>query len=88
MELITFHSIPLANKYLFNFVFAYLFEHSLIAVDVNQSLHENWGGIFSVHTFQMKHTEHVLAARSSDDMVDFRIQRQLIALGWQYSGLA
>jgi hypothetical protein len=63
MELITFHSIPLANKYLFNFVFAYLFEHSLIAVDVNQSLHENWGGIFFlVHTFAGHRFLHVMIA--------------------------
>jgi hypothetical protein len=39
---------------LFNSVFAYLFEHSLIAVDVNQSLHENWGGIFCAYIFDPK----------------------------------
>jgi hypothetical protein len=39
---------------LFNLVFAYLFEHSLIAVDVNQSLIEIWGGIFSCIYFDPK----------------------------------
>jgi hypothetical protein len=41
---------PTPTSILYNPVFAYLFEHSLIAVDVNQSLHENLGGYF-VHAY-------------------------------------
>jgi hypothetical protein len=36
---------------LFNLVFAYLFEHSLIAVDVNQSLIEIGGVYFCAYIF-------------------------------------
>jgi hypothetical protein len=48
---------------LFNLVFAYLFEHSLIAVDVNQSLHEIWGGVFLCIHFRSGTIALVLVAR-------------------------
>jgi hypothetical protein len=61
---------------LFNLVFAYLFEHSLIAVDVNQSLHEIWGGVFLCIHFRSGTIALVLVARIVLGRGVLRVKRQ------------
>jgi hypothetical protein len=56
---------------LFNLVFAYLFEHSLIAVDVNQSLIENLGGYFWLRTFSFETIALVLHAKGRTSVLVF-----------------
>jgi hypothetical protein len=58
---------PSGCHILFNLVFAYLFEHSLIAVDVNQSLHENLGGYFWLRTFWFETIALVLHAKGESE---------------------
>jgi hypothetical protein len=61
----------LGGAILFNLVFAYLFEHSLIAVDVNQSLHEIWGGVFLCIHFRFETIALVLHAKGRTSVLVF-----------------
>jgi hypothetical protein len=62
---------PSGCHILFNFVFAYLFEHSLIAVDVNQSLHEIWGGVFLCIYFRFETIALVLHSKGRTSVLVF-----------------